>query len=93
MIEKKECGPKKAMVKKDVKSKVAARNGCEGRLMVEILIMAIQVNLVPLVTLDFTFFTIVFLEAALFFYNLDVLDWISCTSFCICIATPKPAHG
>ena len=25
--------PKKARVKKDVKSKVAARNGCDGRLM------------------------------------------------------------
>ena len=36
------------MVKKDVKSKVAAKNGCDGRLMVKILITTIQVNLVPL---------------------------------------------
>ena len=35
-------------MKKDVKSKVAARNGCDGRLMVKILITTIQVNLVPL---------------------------------------------
>ena len=34
------------MVKKDVKSKVAAKNGCDGRLMVKILIMTIQVNFV-----------------------------------------------
>ena len=38
----------KAMVKKYVKSKVAAKNGCDGRLMVKILITTIQVNLVPL---------------------------------------------
>jgi len=34
------------VVKKDVKSKVVAKNGCEGRLMVKILI-TIQVNLWP----------------------------------------------
>ena len=34
------------MVKKDMKSKVAA--DCDGRLMVKILITTIQVNLVPL---------------------------------------------
>ena len=32
------------MVKKDVKSKVVAKNGCDGRLMVKILITTIQVN-------------------------------------------------
>ena len=36
------------MVKKDVKSKVAAKKGCDGRLMVKILITTIRVNLVPL---------------------------------------------
>ena len=73
------------MVKK-VKSKMAAKkiNGCDGRLMVKILIMTIQVNLVPLdhhshflaAILDFTsFFTIAFLMATLFFfYSLAVLD-------------------
>ena len=44
---KKGAAPKKAMVKKDVKSKVAAKNGCDGRLMVKILIATIQVNLMP----------------------------------------------
>jgi len=43
---KRVCSPKKAIVKKDVKSKVAARNGCDGRLIAKILIMTIQVNLV-----------------------------------------------
>ena len=39
----------KAMVKKDVKSKRwRPRNGCDGRLMVKILITTIQLNLVPL---------------------------------------------
>jgi len=33
-------------VKKDVKSKVAAKNGCDGRLMENFLITTIQVNLV-----------------------------------------------
>jgi len=33
-------------VKKDVKSKVAAKNGCDGMLIAKILIMTIQVNLV-----------------------------------------------
>jgi len=36
--------PKKA---KDVKSKVAAKNGCDGRLIAKISITTIQVNLVP----------------------------------------------
>ena len=37
------------MVKKDVKSKVAAKKyGCDGRLMVKILITTIQVNFVPI---------------------------------------------
>ena len=79
---KKECSPKKAMVKKDAKSKVAAKN--DGRLMAKILITTIQVNLVPnpsetwqrqcshshflATTFDFTsFFTLAFLGAALFF--------------------------
>jgi len=34
-------------VKKDVKSKVAAKNRCDGRLIAKILIMTIQVDLVP----------------------------------------------
>ena len=34
-------------MKKDVKSKVATRNGCDGRLMAKILITTIQVNLAP----------------------------------------------
>ena len=34
-------------MKKDVKSKVAAKNGCDGRLMAKILITTIKVNLVP----------------------------------------------
>ena len=38
--------PKKAMVKKDVKSKVRQRNGCDDSLMATILITTIQVNLV-----------------------------------------------
>ena len=37
----------KAMVKEDVKSKVVAKNGCDGRLMVKILITTMQVNFVP----------------------------------------------
>ena len=35
---------KKATVKKDVKSRWQPRNGCDGRLMVRILMMAIQVK-------------------------------------------------
>jgi len=34
-------------VKKDMKSKVAAKNGCDGRLIAKILITTIQVDLVP----------------------------------------------
>jgi len=34
-------------VKKDLKSKVAAKNGCDDRLIAKILIMTIQVDLVP----------------------------------------------
>jgi len=34
-------------VKKDVKSKVAAKNGCDGRPIAKILITTTQVNLVP----------------------------------------------
>jgi len=34
-------------VKKDAKSKVAAKNDCDGRLIAKILITTIQVNLVP----------------------------------------------
>jgi len=37
--------PKKAIMKKDVKSKVAAKKWFDGRLMAKILIMTIQVNL------------------------------------------------
>jgi len=45
---KKKCAaPKKAIVKKDVKSKVAAKKWLNGRLMAKILITAIQKNLVP----------------------------------------------
>jgi len=40
---KKRCGPKKAILKKDVKW--WPRNGCDGRLMVKFLIATIQVNL------------------------------------------------
>jgi len=39
--------PKKAIVKKDVKSKMAAKNGCDGKLIAKILITTIQVDLVP----------------------------------------------
>jgi len=46
---KKVCGPKKAIVKKDVKSDVKSkwrpRNGSDGRLMAKFLITTIQVNL------------------------------------------------
>ena len=38
--------PKKAIVKKDVKSKVVAENGCDGKLITKFLIMTIQVDLV-----------------------------------------------
>jgi len=44
---KKGVAPKKAIVKKDVKSKVAARNCCDGRLKTNSLITTFQVNLVP----------------------------------------------
>jgi len=44
---KKCVAPKKAIVKKDVKSKVAAKNSCDGMLTAKILITTIQVNLVP----------------------------------------------
>jgi len=37
---------KKAIVKKDVKSKEVAKNGCDGRLIAKILITTIQVDLV-----------------------------------------------
>jgi len=43
---KKYATPKNAVVKKDVKSKVAAKNGCDGRVKAKILITTIQVNLV-----------------------------------------------
>jgi len=39
--------PKKAIVKKDVKSNVAAKSGCDGRPIAKILKTTIQVNLVP----------------------------------------------
>jgi len=44
---KKSAAPKKAIVKKDVKSKVAAKKWLDGRLMAKILITTILVNLVP----------------------------------------------
>jgi len=44
---KKVCGPKKAIVKKDLKSKVVAKKWFDGRLIAKILIKTIQVNLVP----------------------------------------------
>ena len=42
---KKSMRPQKAWVKKDVKSKMAAKNGCDNSSMAKILIMTIQVNL------------------------------------------------
>jgi len=42
---KKCVAPKEAIVKRDVKSKVAAKNGCDGGLIAKILITMIQVNL------------------------------------------------
>jgi len=41
------CGPQEGHCEKDVKSRVAAKNGCDGRLIAKILIATIQVNLVP----------------------------------------------
>jgi len=38
---KKSVAPKKAIVKEDVKSKVTAKNGCDGRLIAKILITTI----------------------------------------------------
>jgi len=35
---------KKAIVKRDVKFKVVAKNGCDGRLIAKVLILTIQVN-------------------------------------------------
>jgi len=46
-LQKRCAAPKKAIVKKDVKSKVAAKNGSDGSSMAKILITTIQVNLVP----------------------------------------------
>jgi len=43
---KNRCGPK-GHFEKNVRYKVAPRNGCDGRLMAKILITTIQVNLVP----------------------------------------------
>jgi len=42
---KKVCGPQECRCEKDVKSKVAAKNGCDGRLIAKNLSMTIQVNL------------------------------------------------
>ena len=44
---KKSAALRKAMVKKDVNPRWRPRNGCDGRLMVKILITTIQVNFVP----------------------------------------------
>jgi len=41
------CGPQEGHREKDVKSKVVAKNGCDGRIIAKILITTIQVNLVP----------------------------------------------
>ena len=41
------CGPQEGHCEKNVKSKVAAKNGCDGRLIAKILITTIQVDLVP----------------------------------------------
>ena len=41
------CGPQESHCEKDVKSKVAAKNGCDDRLIPKILITTIQVDLVP----------------------------------------------
>jgi len=38
---KKVCGPQEGHCGKDVKSKVVAKNGCDGRLVAKILIMTI----------------------------------------------------
>jgi len=45
--------PKKAIVKKDEKSKVAAKNGCDGRLIAKILITTIELNLCCLSTFHY----------------------------------------
>jgi len=45
--------PKKAIVKKDEISKVAAKNGCDGRLIAKILIATIQLNLLCLSTFHY----------------------------------------
>ena len=50
---KKCAAPKKAIGKKDVKSKVAAKNGCDGRLIAKILITTIQLNLCCLSTFHY----------------------------------------
>jgi len=39
------CGPQEGHFEKDAKSKVAAKNGCDGRLIAKILMMTIQLNL------------------------------------------------
>jgi len=52
------CGPhKKAIVKKDVKSKVATKKWLDGRLMAKILTMTIQVNLCYLLHISLGFGT------------------------------------
>jgi len=52
---KKKCAvPKKAIVQKDVKSKVAASKWLDGRLMAKILIITIQVNVLPSPHFKFT---------------------------------------
>jgi len=50
---KKCAAPKKAIAKKDVKSKVAAKNGWDGRLIAKILITPIQLNLCCLSTFHY----------------------------------------
>jgi len=49
--------PKKAIVKKDVKSRLATRNGCDGRLLAKILITTIQANLCCLLYISLGFST------------------------------------
>jgi len=40
------CSLQEGLVKKDVKSKMVAKNGCDGRLIAKILITTFQVNFV-----------------------------------------------
>ena len=70
---------RKAMVKKDVKSKVADKNQVVPNLpelsLLKFLPLTYHHNHFSATTLDFTFFFIIaFLRVTLFFYSLAVLD-------------------